>query len=162
MKLREIAERLACRLEGDGDVEIHGVASVERAAPDDLTFIANTRYLERLASTKASGVILGDVDRDRVPARCAVLRAEDPYSAFARAVALFSRAMPTVPGIDPSSHIASDSTLGANVSIGALVVIGVGASVGARTVIHPHAVVGPGARVGDDCVIHANGSMRER
>ena len=31
MKLREIAERLGCRLEGDGELEIAGVAGMENA-----------------------------------------------------------------------------------------------------------------------------------
>ena len=40
MKLRELAERLACRLEGDGEVDIVRVAGVEEAGPGDLTFVA--------------------------------------------------------------------------------------------------------------------------
>src|SRR6266536_1592021 len=41
MKLSELAERLDCRLEGDGDVEIVRVASIRHALPGDLTFLAN-------------------------------------------------------------------------------------------------------------------------
>jgi UDP-3-O-[3-hydroxymyristoyl] glucosamine N-acyltransferase len=39
MKLREIADRLGCRLEGDGELEIAGVAGLENAGPEHLTFI---------------------------------------------------------------------------------------------------------------------------
>ncbi len=162
MKLRDIADRLGCRLEGDADVEITGVASLQQAVGGELTFVANARYLSQLASTKASAVILGRTKGEQPALPCAVLWTDDPYTAFAGAVELFSRATRPLPGIDPSSRIASGATVGAGVSIGALVAIGPGASVGARTIIYPHVVVGPDARIGDDCVIHSNVSIRER
>ncbi len=47
-------------------------------------------------------------------------------------------------------------------SIGALVVVGAGATVGDRTILYPDVVIGPGAVIGADCVIHARVSLRER
>jgi UDP-3-O-[3-hydroxymyristoyl] glucosamine N-acyltransferase len=91
-----------------------------------------------------------------------VLRADDPYSAFARALTLFVQHVPPAPGIDRLSAVASDATIGAGVSIGPFVTIGSGASIGARTSLYPGVVVGPGARIGEDCVIHARASIRER
>ncbi len=90
-----------------------------------------------------------------------MLRADDPYSAFAHAVSLFADAPAPPGGIDPSSRIAPDAVLGPDVSIGPFASVGAGATIGARTVIYPHAVIGPGARVGVDCVIHAHASIRE-
>ena len=86
MKLRDIAERLQCRLEGDGEVDIVGVAGIQQAQPGDLTFVANRRYLPELATTHASAVILGPAKAGDPGAPCAVLHTDDPYSAFARAV----------------------------------------------------------------------------
>src|SRR5882672_2582719 len=60
MKLRELAERLACRLEGDGEIEIVRVAGIQDAGPGDLTFVANPKYLSALATTRASAVLLRD------------------------------------------------------------------------------------------------------
>src|SRR5437667_4316632 len=112
MRLREIAERLGCRLEGDGaDVDITAVAPVQHAGPGELTFIANARYFGQLASTRASAVILGPAASDQAAPPCAVLRTDDPHSAFARAVALFAPATPPA-GIDPSSSVAADAALG--------------------------------------------------
>ena len=161
MRLREIAERLACRLEGDGDIEIVRIASLQQAQPGDLSFVANARYLSQLAVTKASAVILGTVARG-APAPCAVLRSDDPYSAFARAVSLFVQTAPPATGVDRLSAVANDAAIGADVSIGPFVTVGAGASIGARTIVYPNAVIGPGARVGEDCVIHAHASIRER
>jgi UDP-3-O-[3-hydroxymyristoyl] glucosamine N-acyltransferase len=59
LKLRDLAERLDCRLEGDGNIDILRVSGIEQAQPGDLTFVANRRYYPLLRSTRASAVILG-------------------------------------------------------------------------------------------------------
>jgi UDP-3-O-[3-hydroxymyristoyl] glucosamine N-acyltransferase len=160
LKLREIAERLHCRLEGAaGDPEIVRVAGIERAQPGDLTFLANPRYHALLKTTRASAVILGLDDASGAP--CAVLRSDNPRLSFAQAVSLFGRAAPPAKGIDRLTSIAKDASIGPEVSIGPFVTIGAGASIGARTTIYPHVVIGPGARIGDDCIVHAHVSVRE-
>ena len=41
---------------GDGDVEVHRVRGIEDSGPGDLTFVANPRYVPRLAATRAGAV----------------------------------------------------------------------------------------------------------
>lgn len=159
MKLRELADRLACRLEGDGETEIVRVAGIEDAGPGDLTFLANPKYEKALHRTRASAVILRD-DAPRAP--CAMLRARDPYLAFARAVALFAPDWRPAPGVHPMAAVAADAQVGADVSIGPFVAIGEGVRIGDRTVIFPNVTVGAGAQIGADCIIHSNTSIRER
>ena len=159
MTLREIAERLECRLEGDGDIDIVRVAGIQDAGPGDLTFVANAKYEKALPATRASAVILR---HDALTAPCAILRAHDPYLAFARAVGLFTPIERPAPGIDTHTAIAAGAQVGQNVSIGPFVAIGEGTSVGDGTVIHPNVTIGSGARIGADCVIHSNVSIRER
>lgn len=143
-------------------MEIVRVAGIRQARRGDLTFVANVRYLAQLGTTKASAVILGSPTHVDAPPGCAVLRTDDPYSAFAHALNLFVHPVPPAKGVDRLSAVASDATIGADVSIGPFVTIGSGASVGARTIIYPSVVVGPGARIGEDCVIHSQASIRER
>ena len=143
-------------------MEIVRVAAIHQAQPGDLTFVANARYAPQVATTRASAVILGPAKGAAPPAPCAILHTDDPYSAFARAVALFAPGVQQAPGIDARSAVASDAVIGADVSIGPFVAIGAGASIGARTIIFPNVVVGPGARIGDDCVIHSQAAIRER
>ena len=143
-------------------MDIARVAGIQQAQPGDLTFLANPRYVPQLSSTRASAVILGPAKPGEPPPPCPVLRTDDPYSAFARALSLFAPADRPEPGVDRLSAVASDASVGADVSIGPFVTIGAGASVGARTIIFPNVVVGPGARIGDDCVIHAQVSIRAR
>ena len=160
MKLRELADRLGCRLEGDGEIEIRRVAGIEVAGSGDLTFLANQKYHGHLKGTAASAVILSHAATSEGTA-AAVLRADHPYLAFAKAVAVLTPGITPAPGIDPTSAIGQHVHIGADVTIGAFVVVGAGARVGDRTVLHSHVVVGPGAGIGDDCVIHAHVSIRE-
>jgi UDP-3-O-[3-hydroxymyristoyl] glucosamine N-acyltransferase len=159
LKLRELAERLDCRLEGNGEIEIVRVAGIQDAAAGDLTFLANPKYEKTLRDTRASAVILRD---DAPAAPCAMLRASDPYLAFARAVSLFAPVWRPAPGVHALAAVASDAAVGSSVSIGAFVSVGEGASIGDRTVIFPNVTIGPGTRIGSDCVIHSNVSIRER
>jgi UDP-3-O-[3-hydroxymyristoyl] glucosamine N-acyltransferase len=161
LKLRELAERLECRLEGDGEVDIRRVTGIEHAQSGDLTFIANPKYHSQLKTTLASAIIVSA----SVPAgdsAAALLRTDHPYLAFAKAVGLLTHGVAPSPGVDRLSAVSSTAIVGAGVSLGAFVVVGDGATVGARTVVFPNVVIGPGAHIGDDCVVHAHVSIRER
>ncbi|MEP6914540.1 MAG: UDP-3-O-(3-hydroxymyristoyl)glucosamine N-acyltransferase [Acidobacteriota bacterium] len=159
MKLRDIAVRLECRLEGDGDIEITRVTGITEAGGGDLTFFANNKYAADLKRTSASAVILAE---DAAAAPCAMLRARHPYLAFARAVDLFDDAHRPPAGIHRLAEVAATAVVSPDASVGAFVVIDEGAFVGARTVVHPHVTIGRGAHVGNDCLLHAHVSLRER
>ena len=159
MTLTELASRLECRLEGDGDLEITRVTSLEDAGPGDLSFFTNQKYASALRRTRATAVIIGE---DAGTAPCATLRTKNPYLAFARAVALLTDVPAPAPGIDPRAAIADGAVIAPDASIGAFAVIEEGATIGARSTIRPHVVVGRAARVGEDCLIHARVSIRER
>ena len=159
MKLRELAERLACRLEGDGDIEIRGIGGLEHAGEGDITFLANPKYAQALLHTRASAAIVGDAVAE---APCALLRTEHPYLAFANALSVFARVSIPPPGIHVQSAVAPDAMLGRDVSIGPFSSVGRGARIGDRTVIHPNVCIGDGAVIGDDCVVHSHVAVRER
>ena len=158
MKLTDIAARLECRLEGNPDIEIYGVAALDAAQPGQLTFFTNPKYAAALRTTRASAVILGE-GADAAP--CAMLRARHPYLALARAVELFADAWRPPVGVHPSAAVGQGVTLGDAVSIGPFAVIGDGTRIGARTIIEPHVVIGRGVEIGDDCIVHARVSIRQ-
>jgi UDP-3-O-[3-hydroxymyristoyl] glucosamine N-acyltransferase len=158
LKLRELAERLGYEVRGDGSVELARMAGIEEAGAGDLTFVASARYAARLASTRASAVILYTELETPLPS----LLTKNPYLAYARAAALLSPEPAPVPGVHPSAQLDPSAQLGPGVHIGALAVIGPGARVGARSVVHPHVVLYRDAQVGEDCVLHAGSQVRER
>ena len=159
MTLTELARRLECRLEGDGDLEIARVTSLEAAGPGDLSFFTNQKYAPQLRRTRATAVILGE---DAEGAPCAMLRTKNPYLAFARAVPLFVESPKPAPGIHPRAWVADGAVIASDASIGAFAVIEEGATIGARSIVGAHVIVGRGAQIGEDCLIHARVSIRER
>ncbi len=159
MKLRDIAARLGCRLEGDGEIEIGRLAGIEQAGPGDLTFLANPKYAPKLRATRASAVILGD-GADAAP--CAMLRTPQPYLSFAKAMELFADAWRPAAGVHPQAIVHPGADLADGVSIGPFTVVGEGVRIGAGTVVHPNVTIDRQAIIGRDCLIHAGVSIRER
>ena len=156
--LADLAQRLSCRLEGEGTIEITRVASLEDAGPGDVTFLANPRYASQVAATRASAVI---ADASLTAAPCAILRTSQPYLAFAAAVTALAPPDTASRGISPLATVDPSAELGPDVSLGAFAVVGAGARIGARTVVRPHVVIGPGTIIGVDGLIHAHVSIRE-
>jgi UDP-3-O-[3-hydroxymyristoyl] glucosamine N-acyltransferase len=157
VKLDDLAERLGCRLEGDGEIDIVGVATIQDAGPGEITFLANPKYEWALKTTRASAIVLKD---DAPPAPCAMLRTRDPYLAFARAVGLFAPRWRPSSGVHALAAVAANAQIGRDVSIGAFVAVAEDVTIGDNTVIFPNVTIGPGARIGSDCVIHSNVSIR--
>jgi UDP-3-O-[3-hydroxymyristoyl] glucosamine N-acyltransferase len=159
VKLRDLAARLDCRLDGDGEIEITRVAGIQDAGPGDLTFLANPKYESAVPMTRASAILL----TDEAPAPpCAALRTAHPYLAFARAVGVFAPVRRPAAGVHPMAAVAADARIGRDVSIGAFTAIGEGAAIGDRTVVYPNVTIGAGVQIGEDCVIHSHVSVRER
>jgi UDP-3-O-[3-hydroxymyristoyl] glucosamine N-acyltransferase len=156
--LRELAARLGCALRGDGEVEVRRVCGIEDAVPGDLTFVSNPRYVPRLATTRASAVIVGPELETPLPS----LLAANPYLTFARAVALLHPQPSPPAGIDPTAAVHPTAELGEGVHVGAMAVVGSRVRIGARTVIHPHVVLYPEVQVGEDCLLHSGVQVRER
>ncbi|HEV2176829.1 MAG TPA: UDP-3-O-(3-hydroxymyristoyl)glucosamine N-acyltransferase [Terriglobia bacterium] len=173
MKLSEIAARLGCAVEGDGNLDITGVAGLEEASASELAFLSNPRYSSKALSTRAAAVIVGP--EDKLPGKVLV-RSDNPYLTFAQALELFAPPSRPRPGIHPTAVIAPSARIGRNPSIGpyvvveedatlgddcvlkSFVVICRGSTVGHRFLAHTHAVVRENARIGDDVVLQ-NGAV---
>lgn len=159
IRLGELAEALGCALEGDAETVITHVASLDEASPGAVTLMANPRLLPHLAATRAAAVILAP----GAPAPpCAALRADHPYLAFARALALFAPPASPPPGVHPLAAVSPTAQLGRDVSIGAFVAVGERVTIGDGTAILPNSTIGDDVVLGRDCLVHANVSIRER
>ncbi len=158
MRLGELAALLGCELQGDGAIEIAGVAPIEHAGPGDLTFVANARYLRYLDTCRAAAVVLS---RAAPAMPLASLRSDDPYLAFARAVEHFHVPVAWPQGLHPSAQVAASARLGDDASIGAFAVIGEGVQIGNGARIAPHVVIYPNVAIGDRFTAHAHVTVRE-
>lgn len=160
MKLSEIARELGGVLEGDGSIEITGVAGLGEAGPTEISFLANPKYAAMVAETEAAAVIVpSGWDREVV---CALVRTENSDQACAQAAELFYEVPPApVPGVHPSAVVAESVKLGEGVSIGANCTIEEGVEIGAGTVISANCFIGFKTRIGSGCLIYPQVSTRE-
>ena len=149
-------------MEGDAAIEIRRVAKIEDAGPGDLTFLANPKYASKLATTKASAVIMNGGAPDMATPPCAVIRSKSPYLTFARAAQVLSPDQRPAAGVHAMASVATDATIDPTATISAFAVVGAGARIGARTIVHPQVVIGDGTSIGADCILHAHVSIRER
>jgi len=156
--LKELAERLECRLEGDGNLQIRGLRPPGEAGQDDLTFLADAGHFAALAGSSAGALLLGEA---LPPADRPALRARNPQLCFARALALFHPAPQTPPGIHATAVVAPDAVIEDGASVGPLCVVEGGSRIGAGSVLVAQVYVGAGVRVGSGCRIYPQVVLRE-
>lgn len=171
LRLGELAERIACKLEGDPDVLISGVNTIDAAGPGELSFVHNERYISAIPNSHASAIVVPvDLQTDFRP----LLRSTDPYVTFGEAMRIFlpKRQRPE-PGshptamvhpaaqIDPTASIGSFCSIEEGVVVGPEATImagcqvGRGTTIGAGSWIYPNVVIGAAVRIGQDVLIHS-------
>lgn len=158
MKLSELAAALGATLQGDGEVEITGIAGIEYAVAGQVTFVSNKKYTSLARTTQASAILV-EPDFPETPA--ATLRIGDPYLAYARTIELFYQPPAYTPGIHPTAVIADSARIGQRAHIGAYVVVGENVVIGDDAILHPHVVIYPNAIAGDHFTAHAHAIVRE-
>jgi UDP-3-O-[3-hydroxymyristoyl] glucosamine N-acyltransferase len=146
--LGELAVRFGCTLKGSPEVRVAKVASLEAADGESLTFLANPRYRNFLARTRAGAVVL----QPKFAADCpvAALLHANPYAAYARMATLLHPAREIAAGVHPSASVDPQATISPSAAIGPHVVIEAGAVVGERASVGPGCVVMRNARIGAD------------
>jgi UDP-3-O-[3-hydroxymyristoyl] glucosamine N-acyltransferase len=82
-----------------------GVAPLQSAGPDQVSFLDNRRYAEALEKTMAGAVIVHPNMLDRVPATTIPIITTAAYEGWARVAALFHPAPPLCPGVHRSAVI---------------------------------------------------------
>jgi UDP-3-O-[3-hydroxymyristoyl] glucosamine N-acyltransferase len=141
-------------LHGDPDVVITGVAPLDRARRQDLTFLASAKYAPLFADCGA-GVALVSPALAEMPGRAAArVVVENPHDAMLSLLASLYPEPDPLPGVHPTAILGRGAQIGEGVAIGPYVVIGEGARIGARARLEAHVVVGPGVAVGEECRIH--------
>jgi UDP-3-O-[3-hydroxymyristoyl] glucosamine N-acyltransferase len=154
MRVRELAEWLGAPFEGDGEIELTGVAPIESAAGRELSFI-NSRKAASQAGTSAAGCLIVTADFANDAGRT-VIRAASPRAAFARAIGRLYPVAPRAPGVHPSAVLGEGARIGDGASIGPHASIGEGSMIGAGTIVGAGCRIGSGVRIGEGGLLHAN------
>ena len=159
ISLGELAVRFGCTLQGDPDVLVYHVGTLEAAGPDAVTFLANAKYRRFLASTNAGAVVLDPSLAGEC--RVAALLHKNPYATYARIASALHPAATVPPGIHPSAVIDPTATIDPSASIGPLCVIEARSRIGARAILGPHCVIKADASIGADTRLSASVTLCE-
>lgn len=150
--LSDLAERLGLELKGE-DRPVNGVNTLEHAGPQEISFLASSKYLDQLASCRAAAVILTADMADRVTT---ALVSDNPYLHFARSVQLFARPQGSFTGQSDLAFVHPEATVADDVTIYPNVFVGRGVSVGSGTVLFSGVYLGEDSVVGAGCTLYPN------
>lgn len=157
---QDLAARVGATVLGDPERCIKRLASLEVATVEDLSFLADARYLRAARSTQAGAVLVTSALAEQLPAQTTRLIVENPYLAYARLSQWFQ-----APGrfeasegdlIHPSASVHPEARIAEGVRIGAGVCVEAGAQIAAGCRIAPGCFIGEGAVLGEASVLHAN------
>ncbi|MBI4723423.1 MAG: UDP-3-O-(3-hydroxymyristoyl)glucosamine N-acyltransferase [Candidatus Stahlbacteria bacterium] len=163
MKLGEIAKLIGGKLNGDADILISHIASIEDAKEGAITWASHPRYKKWLNSTSASCVI---VSENSIPftknGRPATIRVENPDLAVYKLLRVFYPESLPCKEISPQAHISESAKMGKEVSIGAFVFIGEQTVIGDNVIIYPNVYIGNEVKIDNGTHIYPNVTILDK
>lgn len=141
----------------------HGIAALDTAVAEDISFLGNERYLSHFLTTNAGAVIV-PVGYDFKTDGPALIAVPNPSLAFAAVVRHFANHLREFkPGVHPSASVSPSAIFNAaKTKIHAGAVIMDGASLGDGSEIGPNAVIHENVIIGENCQIRGNVTITER
>ncbi|MGD0791994.1 MAG: UDP-3-O-(3-hydroxymyristoyl)glucosamine N-acyltransferase [Terriglobales bacterium] len=162
LTLRDLAEKLNCRLLGEGSITATSVSSLQSATSDSLVFVEDAQHLDTALRSSGAAVIAGDFVAGNIAASTAskpILISAQPRLTFARAAKLL-RDPDRNRVIHPSAIVPASAEIGKNVAIGARAILGERVKVGDETTIGSGSVIGDdggdAVTIGSHCRLDAN------
>ncbi|EAZ91428.1 UDP-3-O-(3-hydroxymyristoyl)glucosamine N-acyltransferase [Crocosphaera chwakensis] len=172
MKFQEIVEKLeplvsehSLTANENNNPEITGVASVNEAQIQQLSYIEGAKFATMVSQTAASALILPcdeGLQQEATKKGLAWLSTPEPRLTFAHAIRLFYIPFKPSPGIHETAVIDPSVTLGNDVYIGPHVIIQQGVKIGDNACIQGNVVIYPQVVIGDRTLLHANCTIHER
>ncbi len=106
------------------DLLLSGLASLEAAGPDQLSFLGSARHAPVLERSRAGAVLVSADLQGRVPPGMVALIVADPLASWSQAAALFHPAPAVEAGIHPSAVVDETAAIDPSAEISAHATIG--------------------------------------
>jgi UDP-3-O-[3-hydroxymyristoyl] glucosamine N-acyltransferase len=155
--LRDLAEKLGCRLLGHRSITVTSVSSLQSATSDSLVFVEDAHHLDAALRSSAAAIIAGDFANAATSKP--ILISPQPRLTFARAAKLL-RDPDRNREIHSTAIVPASAKIGKNVAIGAGAILGEHVKIGDETTIGAGSVIGDNAandvKIGGHCRIDAN------
>jgi len=160
----ELAQRLAGRVHGPGDVRITGLNSIDEARAGDVTFIAEPKYAKKWSASRAAAAVVSeglDVPAGGTADQRPVITVPNAEHAMIAMLEFFRSPEPTpAVGVHPSAVIDPTAVIGRQVRIGPHVSVDAQANIADGVVLHAGVRIYPGVTIGAGSVLHANTVVR--
>ncbi|MFH1189148.1 MAG: UDP-3-O-(3-hydroxymyristoyl)glucosamine N-acyltransferase [Candidatus Omnitrophota bacterium] len=153
MKISELARLIGGAVEGNGDIEIKGLAGMDSAKPGELTFATDEENLSTAERSNASCILTGKTVRS---SKKPLIRVDNPKLSFLIIYNKLNVPKPRPAFRHPSADIAGSAKIGKNVWIGPHVSIEEGVEIGDGSVIEANSVIKSNCRIGASCRIYPN------
>ncbi len=168
MKLSEIAKIIGASFDGE-DIEIDSMNTLSDATSNELSFVANSKYVKEIANSKAAAIICDEKTASEVPKESVALVVAAPYWQMAVVSEYFAPpledndAKEAIIGegsvISPKAEVANGAVIGKNVQIMAGVYVGSNVTIGDNVILYPNVVIYRDCKIGSNCIIHANSTI---
>src|ERR1039458_9832275 len=157
--LRDLAEKLGCRLLGDNSITVTSVSSLQSATSHSLVFVEDAQHLDTALRSSAAAVIVGEFAAGDFAASATaskpILISPQPRLPFARAARLLRDADGNRV-IHPSAIVPASAEIGKNVAIGPRAILGEHVKIGDGTTIGSGSVISAEVVIGSHCRLDPN------
>lgn len=154
-RLEEIAHLVKGEYFGAQDFQISGLASLEQAQENQISFVNGEKYLAQAEASHAGAYIVTAPLKSLLTSKQNFIVVDNPYLAFATLTHRFEKKI-SQRGIESTAKIHPSAMIADDVYIGHYVVIGENCVVGNNTIIQAHAFVDDEVEIGKDCFIDAH------
>ncbi len=158
--IKEITNNLNYDFIGDNKI-IKGVATLQNATEEHISFFSNNKYRECLSSTNAGACIIKSSDADLLPEVVTKIISDDPYLAYAYVLDMFYPEEQIHSSIASSAFISDTAKIGQGCAINHNVVIEDGAVIGDHSVIGASTYIGKNVTIGNKVAIASNVTLVE-
>ncbi|HKX05275.1 MAG TPA: UDP-3-O-(3-hydroxymyristoyl)glucosamine N-acyltransferase [Methylomirabilota bacterium] len=156
--LGRLADALGASLQGDAGRVVSGVAPLDAAGPDQVSFLTERKYLAQAQVSRAGALLVG---RDVAGLAGPLLRVDRPQQALIVLLGLFHPEPIPEPGVHPTACVAGDARVDRSASVGPLAVVEAEAVIGPHTRVGALCFVGRRAVLGEDVRLHPHVVVRE-
>ncbi|MGB3976512.1 MAG: UDP-3-O-(3-hydroxymyristoyl)glucosamine N-acyltransferase [bacterium] len=133
---------------------IKGIASLDRAEPNDVSFYTGPKYADQLKQTKAAIVLVSELPH--VETTKVLVKVKNIHLSLAYLLSIFYPTVLPSAGIHPTAAIDESAVIDETCFIDANVVIKKGVRIGSNSALFAGVYVGENTVIGSDCIIYPN------
>ena len=153
--LEALARLVQGECRGKSDLILKGLASLDTATAQNISFVTDEKYLDKALVSKAGALIVTPALQEKLQTHHNFILVQNPYLAFAMLTHVFEKKYVEV-GIESTAKIHPSAIISDSAYVGHYVVIGENCVVGDNTIIQAHVRIDDDVEIGKDGFIDSH------